>query len=201
MGEMGAGKDVLASYMEGYLRLAFGDQVRVVAQLVRTHPAATCFYHLCRLFKGEPPNDLLCKIHEWKDYPITNSKDRKLLQDLGTYCRMHDDGIWIRETLAQVKPSNNYVITDCRRFAEFEACKDWLSVFVESTLDERKQRIITRDGEWKDEWSNHASETEIAKLREKCAVIVLNHDDKDELREKASQIIRFPKIINKQIII
>jgi len=175
-GEMGAGKDFVAELMGGYIRKAFGDEIRVAAKNLRVNGAPSAFDQLCKMFDNKPPRDLAQKLKEFRNIPQTDAKDRKLLQALGTYCRLHKDMIWVDSVLNAISPDNEYVVTDCRRHAEFDAlkAKGFVMIYVEADLSIRKQRLIDRDGSYDEAAFSHVSEAEINELMPRCDWILVN---------------------------
>jgi dephospho-CoA kinase len=83
------------------------------------------------------------------------------------------------------------VITDCRRKSEFNAFKDFLSIYIDAPLSIRKQRIIDRDGHWDDEWPNHPAEKEIRELKWLCDFYITNDGTIEELKVKLDDLLNY----------
>lgn len=144
--EAGGGKDFLADYLVsnyGYTRYAFADHVRSVAQ--------TWFPHL---------------------YGDGKSKNRALLQAIGTKFREIDSDIWIDSMFEGIdeqaairkryKEAPEFiVITDCRMPNEYQALKDrgFKFIRVQVDADVRKQRLLARGDKFNEDDLNHHTES------------------------------------------
>lgn len=167
VGEIGSGKDTVARFMPGHQRLALGDEIRLTANLIRSYGPNDAYKHLYKLFKAVPA-DLMAKLHDMARLPRIDDQDRLLLQALGTYCRLHDDQIWVRPALNAMVPDEHYVITDCRRYSELMSFQDCVSIYVYAPEHVRKQRIAERDNNFNFECFNHEAEKEIPSLMPLC---------------------------------
>jgi dephospho-CoA kinase len=187
VGEIGSGKDTVASMIPGYIRKAFGDPIRLVARNLRVNGVEAAYCQLCEMFKRNPPKDLRRILEEFKNIPQVDQKDRLLLQTLGTYCRENDDLIWVRQVTNGLSKDNNYVVTDVRRPTEFiEMCKkDFVMVYILSDIDLCVERVEKRDGSVNIEAFYHKAEADIKNLRTLCDITI---DNTGSLQKLASQV-------------
>jgi len=192
VGAMASGKDEVAKIMRGYLRVAFGDEIRAIAKALRIDGVDRAYCCLCRLFDYRPPGDLREKLQGMQNIPKRNEKDRELLQELGTYCRMHYDLIWVRTVLDKISKDSNYVITDCRRRTELESClqEGFVPIYIDADLEIRKQRLLDRDGGYDEKAFSHVAEIEIPELRHSCKWFIENNGTREELAEKVKAILK-----------
>ena len=184
VGEMGAGKDMVASLLPNHTRRAFGDYIRMIAGYLRGGEVVAASWSLRKLFKENCPPNLLEKCCEWAKIPKPDNKDRALLQEVGTWCRQRCDEIWINAVLDHILPTDGpVVITDCRRRIELAACKarGFLSVAVEAVPEVRTIRLIERDGTFREEWLKHEAEREVANLMISCDLRVRNNGTIEDL--------------------
>ena len=197
-GESAAGKDQSALYMPGYIRKAFGDNIRDTIKLLYLCGVDETFDYLTKLFIT-PPDGLKNYLTELKQkYKYDpEGKNKVILQDIGTYCRNHDDMIWVRSV--NFNSNHNYVITDCRRIAEFKAFPRWKSIYIDCSYEIRKERIIQRDKCWNKEWDNHIAESEIRLLRDLCDYTVFNDSTLESLEENIKAILKFDTEIGNTI--
>lgn len=191
IGEMGAGKDTAASFMIDHIPIAFADELKIVAKCLRVNGVEPTIDYLKTLFDGKEPKSLKAKLQEFKTIPKESDKDRKLLQEIGTYCRMYDKEIWIRAALSKLKPNKAYVITDCRNINELIACHNlgFVSVYIDAHKEIRKARIINRDGFCDTRDFYHQSEREIPLLAKKCKWVVNNDENELACLENGIDII------------
>lgn len=183
IGEMGSGKDEFAKLLPGFSRVAFSDEIRLVVKNLRINGAQQAYWQLYNLYGQRPPNGLIDKLHELSAIPQLNTKDRKLLQELGTYCRSKDKFIWIRKVLDNISKDKKYVVTDCRRKSELDACValGFIPIFIEADMDIRRQRLIDRDGSYDEATFYHEAEQEIRDLKKYCTWVVANNGALEEL--------------------
>jgi len=194
LGEAGSGKDtfadILTEYSPGYHRYAFGDEIRNVCRTLREHGIVSTELQLLKLFNRKSPKGLLDKLFEFQKIPEEYPKDRKLLQELGTYCRLHDDYIWIRKVQDRTKGKDNIIITDCRRLIEFNSFENYIKVYIESTLENRIERLKKRDGIVDIQMFNHPAELEIRGLKSLCDYVVENNGSLDEFRKQIKEVLK-----------
>lgn len=196
IGEMASGKDTVAMMMPGYIRLAFGDEIRVVVQNLRVNGIKPTYCQLCKLFEMNPPSDLKRQLEEFRKIPKINEKDRELLQELGTYCRKHDDLIWVRTVLNKISGNLKYVITDVRRFVELEACKDkFIPIYIHADEDIRKERLIKRDGSYNEKSFYHEAEKEIRSLARYAKYYIVNNSTLESLEQTVRQILKLEEVL------
>ncbi|GBG55175.1 hypothetical protein SPFL3102_03563 [Sporomusaceae bacterium FL31] len=184
IGEMGAGKDTVAELLKDHQREAFGDLIKDLVKWIRKGYIGMAYYALKPLFKDKKPEDLMRRLKEFKDLPKVGPKDRLLLQELGTYCRLHKNDIWMRPILDNLKEDQKYVITDCRRQDEFDAClrRGFIPVAVCAFESIRKDRLIERDKKISIEEMSHTAEREIQALIPQCHAFVYNNGSKEDLQ-------------------
>lgn len=195
VGEMGSGKDTLAVMIPNVIRVAFGDELRTVAKLLRTYGVSMTATYLETL--GVP----YCKktedaLREFGKIPCDNIKDRELLQKLGTWCRQYRDDIWIHAMKLRMKLENSYVITDCRRISEFKVFPNSVSIYIDCPLEVRKQRILDRDGKWDDKWLDSPAEAEIKELKKYCMLNISNDCSLENLQYKINTILFYLDEVN-----
>ena len=200
IGQAGSGKDTAYEIMNSiepkYQRLAFGDEIRNISKTIRDYPTQFDTYtKMTMLFHPRlPPKDLQRKLHELSMIPYEPPKDRRLLQELGTWAREYDDEIWMRVVSDEMKRSDSaasYVITDCRRRSELTKFRGLVSVYIECPEDIRLERLKKRDVTFDEVSLRHRAEREIPSLREDCDFIVYNDGDMDYLREQLEELLKY----------
>lgn len=191
IGEMGAGKDTVAELLKDHKRLAFGDLIKDIARYIRLTALCLAEGMLKALFNEEPPVDLYRRIKDFHSIPVVGPKDRTLLQELGTYCRLHKDNIWTAPVLDTLKDDQKYVITDCRRQSEFDACiaKGFIPIAVMGFEDIRKERLVARDKKISLEEMSHVAEREIQQLIPQCKHFIYNNGTKKDLELELKQLL------------
>jgi dephospho-CoA kinase len=188
-GEIASGKDTAALAIPG-VRVAFADELKYVCRLIRSGGVRLAVDYAKKLFNGREPDTLVADIFKFSMYPPEQGKDRKLLQTFGTeYARKIYPDIWVDALKAKLKPDTAYIVTDARFVNELEAFPNFVSIFIDADLKIRKERVLKRDGEVKEEWFCHAAEKEIVLLKEKCQYIVTNNGTIEELHNKIKQIM------------
>ena len=200
IGQAGAGKDTAYEIMNSiepkYQRLAFGDAIRDVASSLRSsYIGATDIYSTMTMlfYPRLPPKDLQRKLYELSQIPYEPPKDRRLLQELGTWAREYDDEIWMRVVSDAMESDSKwgYVITDCRRRSELTKFRNLISVYIECPEDIRLERLKKRDVTFDEASLRHKAEQEIPSLREDCDFIVYNDGDMDYLREQLGELLKY----------
>lgn len=85
---------------------------------------------------------------------------RELLQKVGTALRTIDDKIFVKSTIARIKPNNNILFTDVRFHIEKDAVNllDGINIKVVRFVDGKRYVDASLDTEEK---KNHPSETEL----------------------------------------
>lgn len=201
VGEMGAGKDTMASVLEGYKRIAFGDAIKSIARLIREGDlrlARVTLIAMCK-YGGvsiADAREVASLVSTWALLKET-AKDRKLVQEIGTTMRNIHDRFWIDHVLCQTGPDIPYVLTDCRRKSELEALKrsDFTLIYVEAPVERRKIRLRDRDGMTEAEFkeaSEHAAEREIRGLKASCDYVLVNDTDNMRvLKERVENLFLF----------
>jgi dephospho-CoA kinase len=192
LGNLGSGKDTFHQNLPaGFIRVAFADELKNVAKLLRTHQIPRAYDIMYDLFDKKPPLGMFHTLLKLSEIPREEEKDRKLLQQLGLWAREHKHDVWVDAVRRKIKEGNQYVITDCRFANEFDAFRDFVSVFVDTDENIRKLRIIERDGRWDDEWMKHPSELEIASLKPQCDVIIPNNGTLDEFKKEIREVVDY----------
>jgi dephospho-CoA kinase len=193
IGRMGAGKDTVASMLEGRKPVAFASELKRLATTLRSEGAEKTYAYAKTLF-DEEPEDLLVALHTFAKTTKDSVKDRRLLQSLGTdYCRKHDPNIWIKALKRRMEPNENYVITDCRFPNEFNAFPDFVSVHLVCDDENRHSRISLRDGVARDPVmegirDNHESEKYVDALAERCVLWLDTSCGLEELRSRVKNM-------------
>lgn len=190
-GEVGSGKDTVAACLPYHDRLAFGDEVRLVAANLRINGVVSAFLQASSMLSGEPPNDLMRILKRYERIPRTK-KDRELLQELGTYLKSIDNEVWIRAIVTKMKPNMQYIITDVRYRDEFDALKKlgFIGVYVDSPRELRIERLKMRDGDHNVSSESHKAESQITSLRELCDYKVNNIGTVADLKVQVDEIIK-----------
>ena len=201
IGQAGSGKDtayeIMNSIEHSYKRLAFGDAIRDVATYIRKSSSPIVPYELMKslFYPRLPPKSLQSKLYELQQIPYEPPKDRRLLQELGTWAREYDDEIWMRVVKDAMKRSVDsavsYVITDCRRRSELTKFRNLISVYIECPEDIRLERLKKRDVTFDTEALHHKAEREIPSLREDCDFVLYNDGDMDYLREQLEELLKY----------
>ena len=189
-GEICSGKDTFAELLPHFHRLAFGDEIGLVCRNLRVNGVRGAYLQLSKLFEVTPPN-ILRNLELFRRIPKDEPKERLLKQELGTWCREQDDNIWIRRVQEQCIGKDNIVITDVRRKSEFDAFPEYISVFIDATLETRMKRLRKRDGSADETMFQHKAEREIQSLRSRCDFIVENNGTREELQEKIEEILKY----------
>ncbi|WP_144509843.1 hypothetical protein [Bacillus sp. FJAT-22090] len=172
--EAGGGKDFLAEYAikkYGFTRYAFADHVKNVAKV--------WFPHL---------------------YGDGTSKNRQLLQAIGTKFREIDAEVWIKKMFQDIdaeadmrrklKYSKEFiVVTDCRMPNEYQALKDKGFTFIRVQTDEavRQARMIGRGDTFSNKDMKHHTETFYDQF--KCDYTISNNGTVEEAYESLDRII------------
>lgn len=185
----GGGKDTLFSCLpQNYRRYAFGDNIRLVARNLRINGVQPAYSQLRQMFDLNPPPNLLRKLEEFRRIP-QDTKDRKLLQELGTYCRCYDDYIWIRPIAQVAEYQSNMCITDCRRTTEFNSFPKFTSVYINTPYELRLERLKERDGTVDELALKHKAEQEIESLRSRCTYTIDNSGTLEDLKRELSSCL------------
>lgn len=192
VGKFGVGKDTVAAMIPDVIRVAFADSLKEVVRLIRQRDITKAHDVMYNLFNKKPPCGMWAKLVEFSEYPKEAGKDRILYQHLGTdWARAYDPEVWIRGLKDRIKPGNQYVITDCRFYNEFKAFPDFWTIYIDSELYNRRSRILARDGQFKEEWLQHPSETEIESLRNLCDFTVFNNASLANLELQMAHILDY----------
>lgn len=177
-----------------YNRIAFGDALKSVCQLIRIDMLQAAIT-LKSLLPDIEPNVIGTHIYKWQQLPKHDAKDRLMLQDVGTQCRKWNDDIWINIVKQQIHnyPDVRFAITDCRRVHEFESFKDFVSIYIDCSDDVIYKRLKKRDGYYDVDILTHEAEREIPSLKDKCDFIVYNDQDFKYLEKQVKDIINIMK--------
>lgn len=193
VGGMGSGKDTFATFLPiGYIHKSFAESLKNVVRLLRIHDIDSAFLIMNELFGGKHPCNMYAKLVELSQFPVTDEKDRGLLQYLGTdWARKYDKNVWVRGLKNKIKSNNLYVVTDCRFMNEFEAFPDWYSVYIDCPDDIRKERLLKRDGSFNEELLHHSSELEIKSIGRKCDFTINNSGDLDCYKDTVTTLVNY----------
>lgn len=189
IGEAGSGKDTFANILPEYHRFAFGDEIALVCRNLRVNGVQAAYQQLVPMFNFNPPSDLLEKLTEFREIPRKGTKERKLKQAIGTYCRLWRDDIWTAPVREKVKKYDNVVITDCRRLSEFDMFPEFTSVYIDAALEVRLKRLKERDGYADVRDFDHPAEQEIRLLKHQCDYIVENNGTLEKLRKEIKEVL------------
>lgn len=175
LAEAGGGKDLLAEYLikkYGFSRYAFADYVRNVAQ--------TWFP---------------------EQYGDGKTKNRSLLQDIGTKFREIDEDVWINALLKDIESERrmrinhsyrpeDIVVTDCRMPNEYRALQEKNFVFIRVITNEniRRQRLIDRGDIFTEKDLKHHTESFYDYFHYEYEIS--NNDSKEEAFESLDKIIQ-----------
>jgi len=191
IGEAGSGKDTVSSLLPG-TRIAFADDLKLVARLLRIRDINGAIAYMGQLFDGKEPSDYRRRLRQFMCYPEDQGKDRRLLQDLGMWAREYYADIWIDAVKAKVARCRTpVIITDCRFINEFQAFSDFHSIYVECSEDVRVARLSQRDGGYDADSLMHVAESEIKGLKELCGYRVINQGSLDELRHNVDTLMAY----------
>ncbi|WP_341323482.1 hypothetical protein NSQ62_08385 [Solibacillus sp. FSL H8-0523] len=162
--EAGGGKDFLAEHLisaYGFTRYAFADEVRKVAAL-----------YFPQQFGGN------------------QSKNRSLLQSIGTKFREIDEDVWINILMLKIQREielrrrSNYsmglfVVTDCRMTNEYQALIDdgFIFIRIHTNKEVRLKRLIERGDKFTENDLNHYTESFISQFQ--CQYEMQNDNSKE----------------------
>lgn len=192
VGLMGSGKDQVASVLPNFTRLAMGDHIRNLCNILREDGVFAAEAQLNDMIP-KLPNDIINQLRILRDIPQYDLKNRRQTQEVGTYLRLIKDDIWITEVLKEIQSEKSHIITDVRRNAEFAAFSSagFTSVWVEASDAVRKQRLIDRDGRYDERWETNIAELEIKGLKERCKYTLVNNGTLEELRKKVDHMVTY----------
>lgn len=190
VGKICAGKDTFASYLSGYRPLALGDEIRLLVHNLRVNGVDAAMRHTEQLLGFAPGKETMYLFKQIRSDQPSDTKDRYALQTIGTHLRQLRDDVWINVVKEKSKKFKNIVITDVRRFNEFKAFDDYVSVYIEADKELRKQRAIARDGTWKDEWDINPAEAEIEMLSVFCNYLIFNEGTSEGLEIVAKALLK-----------
>lgn len=172
--EAGGGKDFLAQYLVnkyGYTRYAFADHVKSVAQ--------TWFPHL---------------------YGDGKTKNRALLQAIGTSFREIDEDVWIKSMFNDIDEEHRIregcnwlkefiVITDCRMPNEYQALKNRGFTFIRIKVNEetRKQRLLDRGDKFTEKDMKHHTESFYNQFE--CEYVITNNGTEQDVYEQLDEVL------------
>jgi len=188
-GSSGSGKDVVASLIQGQ-RIAFADDLKLVTRLLRIHDinGAQCFLEY--LFGDYAPQNIRGHLLRFEGIPVEDGKDRRILQEVGTWARSIHSDIWINAVKDKVaRSTTSVIITDCRYIRELQSFPDFYPIFVECPEDVRKQRLSQRDGGYSEASLTHTAESEVRLLKSLCKSTIVNDGTMDDLRRNVESVL------------
>jgi dephospho-CoA kinase len=166
IGGLGSGKSTVAQYLidnYGYIKMSLADPMRQIA----------------KEFFGYTGKE--------------NPKYRPFMQKLGTdWFRSEDDLVWIKHFLRRVEQCNNrrIVCDDCRFINEAEALlnRGWTLLYLDCPVEIRKQRCLSRDGNFDDKALDHPSEKEVEQIKRELSSRLIIIDGSIPIHEVPHQI-------------
>lgn len=179
-GEICSGKDELASLLPG-VKLAFAEDFKNICKLLRIGNVGRATELMSEYFGIHTPSNLKEKLMEFSRYPTELGKDRRLYQDIGMWSRSVYPNVWTNALKSKIK-SNAVVITDCRFHNELDAFPEFYSVYVDASEEVRRERMIKRDGEIKEDSLSNPAESEVMSLKERCKYVIVNNGSLQELQ-------------------
>lgn len=130
-GKAGAGKDTFADYLvlhHKFTKLAFAKTMKDMSSQIYNVPR--------HFFDDRDKKDTIIK--------SLNKTPRDILIEFSAKMRAKDKHYWIKQVAKHIQKGNNYVISDCRFFAEIEYFKHlfpdetksiWIERQVENVVD------------------------------------------------------------------
>lgn len=190
IGKMASGKDQVAAMLPRYNRVALADSLRELVAILRNDGVGASFSRSAELLgEDNVPNDLLYILRLYSQMPRT-TKERPLLQGIGTYFRECNNDVWINTAKSKLVRGSN-VITDVRRISEFKAFKalGFKAIYIEAPEELRIQRLRSRDGGYDENTAKHKAEAEIESLKELCDSVIINDGTLNDLETSVDREI------------
>ena len=199
-GELGSGKDTVASLLSCHEQVAFADKLKHIAYTLRSQGPGLAAYEMKQLLPKVPLDQIVSDFVEAVNrFPYDPPKDRPLLQWLGTdYGRSFDNDIWIKALKQKLQNyTKEVIVTDCRFRNELYAFPDYVSVYIDIAPEIQEERVTLRDGSFDPTRRTHISETGVRELRKYCDYIIPNNQSLGDLRNIVDLISHWGKPIYK----
>jgi len=184
IGKMCSGKTTLANHLKSYLLKKYNLEIQSLTFAGKVYDLA---YDLFDMDK--------------------QNKDRKLLQQIGTYMRQIDENVWVKYVIKNTYQKDIFV-EDCRYRNEFDALVTHHFMMIKIVIDEeyqieRLKRTYPETFESHIKNLKHASEMDIDGFEEEKCVLVLNARDNELNFEKIERWVdehleRNPNIVLKR---
>jgi dephospho-CoA kinase len=184
IGKMCSGKTTLANHLKSYLLKKYNLEIQSLTFAGKVYDLA---YDLFDMDK--------------------QNKDRKLLQQIGTYMRQIDENVWVKYVIKNTYQKDIFV-EDCRYRNEFDALVTHHFMMIKIVIDEeyqidRLKRTYPETFESHIKNLKHASEMDIDSFEEEKCVLVLNARDNELNFEKIERWVdkhleRNPNIVLKR---
>lgn len=189
IGMQGSGKDAVAAMLSQYHRITLADPIRHLVSTLHTQGLDSAYDESVGLLGAYAPSDLMEKLRFYSQIPRT-TKNREILQGIGTYFRECRGDVWLNKAVSQIAKGGN-VVTDVRYVTEFTAFKalGFRSIFIECPEDLRIQRLQSRDGGYNESSAKHKAESEIGSLKPLCDSVIVNDGTLEELRVAVDGVV------------
>jgi dephospho-CoA kinase len=168
IGGLGSGKSTIANYLfenYGYQKMSLADPMRQIAR------------------------DIF-NIHD-----KTDSRYRVLMQKLGTdWFRSFDPDVWVKYLKRRINnvtwEYKGIVVDDVRFLNEAEALLDWgwTLLYLDCPVEIRKQRCLSRDGNFDEKALEHQSEKEAEQIKRELSSRLIILDASIPINEVPHQI-------------
>ncbi len=185
IGKMCSGKTTLANHLKSYLLKKYNITIESLTFAGKVYELA---YDLFDMDK--------------------ENKDRRLLQQIGTYMRQIDENVWVKYVIKNTYQKDVFV-EDCRYRNEFNALVEHNFMMIKILIDEeyqieRLRRTYPDTYESHIKNLKHASEMDIDSFEEDKCVLVLNARDNELNFEKIERWVdehleRNPNIVMKRV--
>jgi dephospho-CoA kinase len=171
IGKMCSGKTTLANYIERYMNEKYDMNFKRFTFAGKVYDLAYELFDMDR-----------------------KQKNRRLLQQIGTYMRMIDENVWVNYVIKKSNDHENVFVEDCRYENEFSALVNNDFILIKINIDEEYQHERLRmtypeTYEQHIENSKHASERDIDNLPESQCSIVLHARDNELNFVKISEFL------------
>lgn len=213
IGGMGTGKDTVAQMIQSKLHIysfAFADFMKELMDMATIETLSHVMY---RLFKAtesagykysnngakdmyEVLKDFVAWYGDWNEpnQNATKADMRMWYQKVGETGRAFRKDLWadiLKVQVSRYSPNdtNKYIIRDCRFINEFEKFPNDISIYIDSPLDVRIERIKKRDSDFDEVWLFHPSELEIPSLKNRADYVIHNDGSLEDLEKQVDNIL------------